>query len=132
MRYPSNEPRDGERMTVKRFAWFPTNIGDTRVWLETYYESLIFRRWRLPSRLGEYGYWDLETGSPVVPYIGGGIGFANVSANNVKFTEEGVAAVPAFKAFQISSDCPFEVNNIKHAGANAIFLVMSEARSCEI
>jgi opacity protein-like surface antigen len=31
------------------------------------------------------GYWDLETGSPVVPYFGGGIGFANVTANNVKF-----------------------------------------------
>lgn len=31
------------------------------------------------------GYWDLETGSPVVPYLGGGIGFAYVSANNVKF-----------------------------------------------
>jgi opacity protein-like surface antigen len=31
------------------------------------------------------GYWDLETGSPVVPYLGGGIGIANVSANNVKF-----------------------------------------------
>jgi opacity protein-like surface antigen len=36
------------------------------------------------------GYWDFETGSPVVPYIGGGIGFANVSANNVKFFENGV------------------------------------------
>jgi opacity protein-like surface antigen len=34
------------------------------------------------------GYWDFETGSPVVPYIGGGIGFANVSANNVKFFDE--------------------------------------------
>jgi outer membrane immunogenic protein len=30
------------------------------------------------------GYWDFETGSPIVPYIGGGIGFANVSANDVK------------------------------------------------
>jgi opacity protein-like surface antigen len=30
------------------------------------------------------GYWDFETGSPVVPYIGGGIGFANVSANDVE------------------------------------------------
>jgi opacity protein-like surface antigen len=34
------------------------------------------------------GYWDFETGSPVVPYLGGGIGFANVSANNVKFFDE--------------------------------------------
>ena len=34
------------------------------------------------------GYWDFETGSPVVPYIGGGIGFAKVSANNVKFFDE--------------------------------------------
>jgi opacity protein-like surface antigen len=34
------------------------------------------------------GYWDFETGSPVVSYLGGGIGFANVSANNVKFFDE--------------------------------------------
>jgi opacity protein-like surface antigen len=36
------------------------------------------------------GYWDLETGSPIVPYFGGGIGIANVSANKVKFFDEGI------------------------------------------
>lgn len=30
------------------------------------------------------GYWDFETISPVTPYLGAGIGFANVSANDLR------------------------------------------------
>ena len=50
----------------------------------------------------------------------------------VKFIEEGVAEEPAFQEYSISKDCPFEVNNIKNATANDIFLVMSDAGTCEI
>jgi opacity protein-like surface antigen len=28
-------------------------------------------------------FWDIETGSPVTPYLGGGIGVANVSINDL-------------------------------------------------
>ena len=50
----------------------------------------------------------------------------------VKFTEEGMAEEPAFRAFKILKDCPFEVNNLKNAGPNDQFLVMAEPGTCEI
>ena len=61
------------------------------------------------------GYWDLETGSPVVPYLGGGIGFANVSAKNVKFTEEGIRVRyvdddDTVFAYQLAAGIAFELN----------------------
>ena len=52
--------------------------------------------------------------------------------NTVKFIEEGVAEEPAFQEYTISRDCPFEVNNLKNAGEDDIFLVMAEAGTCEI
>lgn len=50
----------------------------------------------------------------------------------VKFNEEGVAEETVFRKYSISKDCPFEVNNLKNAGEDDIFLVMEEARTCEI
>ncbi|HXV19728.1 MAG TPA: outer membrane beta-barrel protein [Desulfuromonadales bacterium] len=61
------------------------------------------------------GYWDFETGSPVVPYIGGGLGFANVSANNVKFFDE-LGAVRYVDdddnvfAYQLAAGIAFDLN----------------------
>ncbi len=57
---------------------------------------------------------------------------AQFKNTTVKFTEEGVAAEPAFREFRISQDCPFKVNNIKNARTNDLFLVMAEAGTCEI
>jgi opacity protein-like surface antigen len=61
------------------------------------------------------GYWDFETGSPVVPYLGGGIGFANVSANNVKVFD--VNGVNSFVddddnvfAYQLAAGIAFDIN----------------------
>lgn len=50
----------------------------------------------------------------------------------VKFIEEGLIEEPRFKEYQILKECPFEVNNIKNAGPNDIFFVMTEAKTCEI
>ena len=50
----------------------------------------------------------------------------------VKFIEEGVITPPAFREFKISQDCSFEVNNLKNAKPNDIFLVMPEAKTCDI
>lgn len=44
------------------------------------------------------GYWDLETGSPVVPYFGGGVGVANVAVNDVSFFD------PAFGEVRFADD----------------------------
>ena len=52
--------------------------------------------------------------------------------NTVKFIEEGIADELAFVEYTISKDCPFEVNNLKNAGDDDIFLVMAEAGTCEI
>ena len=38
---------------VKRFALFPTRLGKTRLWLETYYTYEVFRT----SPGGEFGAW---------------------------------------------------------------------------
>jgi opacity protein-like surface antigen len=61
------------------------------------------------------GYWDFETGSPVVPYIGGGIGFANVSANNIKvFDVDGVESFvdddDSVFAYQLAAGIAFDLN----------------------
>lgn len=57
---------------------------------------------------------------------------AHFKDSTVKFVEEGVVEKPTFKAFRISTQCPFEVNNLKNAGTGDLFLVMLEARACEI
>jgi hypothetical protein len=57
---------------------------------------------------------------------------AHFENTSVKFNEEGTEKEPAFREFKISKDCPFDVNNIKNAQSNDIFLVMKEAKSCEI
>lgn len=57
---------------------------------------------------------------------------AHFKNTTVKFTEEGVVEEPTFREFKISQDCPFEVNNIKNARSNDIFLILMEARTCEI
>lgn len=50
----------------------------------------------------------------------------------VKFIEEGVAEEPAFREYTISKDCPFEVNNIKNAGDDDIFIIIPGTSTCEI
>lgn len=57
---------------------------------------------------------------------------AHFKNTTVKFNEEGIEKEPAFREFKISKDCPFDVNNIKNAQSEDIFLVMAEAKSCEI
>lgn len=49
----------------------------------------------------------------------------------VKFIEEGVVEEPKFQEYQISKECPFEVNNIKNVEPDDIILVMVEAGTCE-
>ena len=57
---------------------------------------------------------------------------AHFENTTVKFIEEGVAEEPAFLEYNISKECPFQVNNIKNAGADDIFLVIAETSTCEI
>jgi hypothetical protein len=57
---------------------------------------------------------------------------AHFENTTVKFVEEGVAEEPTFKEYTISNHCPFEVNNIKNAGAKELFLIMPGAKTCEI
>ena len=52
--------------------------------------------------------------------------------NTVKFIEEGIADEPAYVEYTISKNCPLQVNNLKNAGEDDIFLVMAEAGTCEI
>jgi opacity protein-like surface antigen len=56
-------------------------------------------------------YWDIPTGSPITPYIGGGVGFANVSFNEVEV--EGVEIVDDDDnvfAYQLAAGVAFEIN----------------------
>jgi hypothetical protein len=57
---------------------------------------------------------------------------AHFKNTTVKFKEEGTEEEPVFRDFKISKSCPFDVNNIKNAQSEDIFLVMTEAKSCEI
>lgn len=57
---------------------------------------------------------------------------AHFENTTVKFIEEGVAEEPAFLKYTISKECPFEVNNIKNASGDDLFLVMADASTCEI
>ena len=57
---------------------------------------------------------------------------AHFENTTVKFIEEGVAGEPAFREFTISKDCPFDVNNIKNAGDDDIFLIIPGTSTCEI
>ena len=57
---------------------------------------------------------------------------AHFENTTVKFIEEGVVEEPTFREYTISNECPFQVNNIKNAGDDDIFLVIAEARTCEI
>lgn len=49
----------------------------------------------------------------------------------VKFIEEGVVEEPRFREYEISKECPFEVNNIKNVRPDDIILVVAEAGTCE-
>lgn len=56
-------------------------------------------------------FWDIATGSPVTPYLGGGIGVANVSINDL-----GVLGLPVADdddtvfAYQLGAGIAFELN----------------------
>lgn len=56
------EPKDGDQRTRGRFAWLPTRVGETMVWLETYVVTEVWRhdpyghdRWIETDR--ELGVW---------------------------------------------------------------------------
>ncbi|MDR6300031.1 hypothetical protein [Mesonia maritima] len=49
----------------------------------------------------------------------------------VKFTEEGMVEEPSFEKFQISTECPFDVRNIKNTEADDIFIVLEKNNRCE-
>lgn len=56
-------------------------------------------------------YWDIPTGSPITPYIGGGLGFANVSFNEVE--DEGEDLVDDddnVLAYQAAAGIAFDIN----------------------
>jgi outer membrane autotransporter protein len=56
-------------------------------------------------------YWDIPTGSPVTPYVGGGVGFANISANDVEV--EGIDVADDDDnvfAYQLAAGIAFEIN----------------------
>jgi opacity protein-like surface antigen len=56
-------------------------------------------------------YWDLPTGGPVTPYIGGGVGFANVSFNEVE--DLGVEIIDDddnVLAYQAAAGIAFDIN----------------------
>jgi hypothetical protein len=36
VKWKLTKPKIGDRRTVRKFAWLPVEIGDTKVWLETY------------------------------------------------------------------------------------------------
>lgn len=57
------------------------------------------------------GFYDFDSGSPVVPYVGGGIGVANVSANDINFF--GIQAVDDEEtvfAYQLGVGVGYEVS----------------------
>ncbi len=57
---------------------------------------------------------------------------AHFKNNTVKFIEEGVADEPTFKAYNISQQCPYRVDNIKKERVGEMFLVIAAAGTCEI
>tara|TARA_R110002020_G_scaffold314192_2_gene529446 strand:+ start:291 stop:770 length:480 start_codon:yes stop_codon:yes gene_type:complete len=54
-----------------------------------------------------------------------------IREQEAKFTEEGVVEEPKFRAFEISSKCPFEVNNIKNTTYSDIIFIITEKERCE-
>lgn len=57
---------------------------------------------------------------------------AHFKGTTVKFIEEGTETEPIFREFKISKNCSFDVNNLKNAHSEDVFLVIVEAKSCEI
>jgi opacity protein-like surface antigen len=60
-------------------------------------------------------YWDIPTGSPITPYIGGGVGFANVSVNDVELEVFGERFDLADDddnvfAYQLAAGIAFDIN----------------------
>ena len=41
-KYPAN-PKIGDRVVQKEFAFLPTRVGEHWVWLESYYEVFVYR-----------------------------------------------------------------------------------------
>jgi len=53
MKWKHRIPRQKETRTIRKFAWFPTQIKDMRIWLEYYYED---QTWHY-GKLSGYSYW---------------------------------------------------------------------------
>ena len=51
-KYPAN-PKFGDKIVQKQFAFLPTRVGEHWVWLESYYELFVFR-WARNGLYGEY------------------------------------------------------------------------------
>ena len=49
----------------------------------------------------------------------------------VKFIEEGIVEEPKFQTFEIVSQCPFSVNNIKNVKPGEAILALPETQRCE-
>jgi hypothetical protein len=50
---PRRKPEPGETLTVRRFAWFPVQVGDFKIWLENYEEFRVFIRQEITVKLGD-------------------------------------------------------------------------------
>ena len=57
---------------------------------------------------------------------------AEFKGDSVKFTEEGVVDPPQFLAYRLSPTCPFQVNNMKNASQEDVFLLLPQKQRCEI
>lgn len=58
-------------------------------------------------------------------------GVAQFNDTVVKFIEEGVVEAPQFREYQISTECPIQVNNIRTNKPDDLILVVVETGICE-
>lgn len=58
MRFYEKKPDKGSNYYRKSFAWFPTGVGNTTVWLEYYWEYMFwsteYKKYRSAGFLGVY------------------------------------------------------------------------------
>jgi hypothetical protein len=63
MKWKKEQAQRGDRKIVRRFAWFPKEVEDHTVWLETYQTELIY--------YGNYHNWGFYWQEEVVWKISG-------------------------------------------------------------
>ena len=52
MRFSRKIPQIWDKKIVRKFAWLPTQVNDEIIWLENYYQKLVYRKG------GLYYGWD--------------------------------------------------------------------------